>query len=167
MLFAEGDIRRAVKEARQEISFYPDGRFGDGIKTDHADATANIVLKRAKKIKSVYVEGAGTVFSPEKWLSCFDAVREKARQCERPEIIYNEWAARYEAGAEYIGEIITGELDFGLAPDCYIMWIIYHVEAEAVKRGLMAEAQCSLYMPDKEGVYKAKTIKTGKPRKDL
>lgn len=163
MLYAEKEIRHAIKEKRQEISFYPTGDRDGGIKSHVSDRTGNTALKLSKELQAVYVDGVGTVPRPETWMKCFDAVRSKAGTLARPQLIFDTWRIRYEEKGIFLGEKITGELDSRLDPDCFIMWIIYHVEKEAFMRGLLMVEQCSLYCPEEEGKLKTEKLKTGEP----
>lgn len=170
MLSAEQEIRHAIEEKRGEINFYPcankDGG-SRGVKSSLSDRTAHAALKLNEEIESVFVFDVGTVLYPVKWLECFDRVREWARQCARPEIIFKEWEARYEKKVEFVFEFMQGGLDYLQTPDCYIMWIIYHLEKAAVEVDLMRGEQCSLYWQERPGEMKTKFLKTCNPMKDI
>ena len=168
MLQEEAAIRRAVKEGREELRrYYPSSNADSegGVKLPISDRTGNMALKLVSELESVFVIGVGTIPFSERWLACFDAVRDRANQCERPEILFHHWRIRFEERKKFVGEMLTGRLDYKQNPDGLIMWIIYWTEVEAVDRGLMTAEQCSLYMPEEPETLKTEILKTGEPQK--
>lgn len=101
-------------------------------------------LKMMEELPSVVVAGVGTIPRPEKWIRIFDAVRGLAKQCERPELIFDEWEWRYKNGGhDYfsmdIDEIIDDESVKAGAGDplCILRWIRETVRIQAKKAGLL------------------------------
>ena len=100
MLYHEGEIRRAVKEARADFSFIGcigcgkacSGK-GSGKKTD---MTAGAALKLAEELSAVVLDDGRTVRRPESWLKVFDGVRKRAEGCARPDLIADIWETAYK-----------------------------------------------------------------------
>lgn len=70
-LYNQRAIERAIREAREEQAdegHKPDNT-GGGKSNAISDPTANKAIKMASPLKSVVVDGMGTVFKPETWVS--------------------------------------------------------------------------------------------------
>ncbi len=160
-LLHEAEIRRAVKDERREISFLrASGNSGGSRGTKRADRTGALAVRRAERIRAIVLDDGRTVREPEAWLAVFDAVRRRAAELARPEDIFDAWAARYSnGGGRFVGEIITGKLDRGLAPDKFILWIIENTEAEAAALGLLEGKDFLLY---RKGLRFLETVKPGR-----
>lgn len=147
----EADIRQAVKEEREGLSFLRAADTGAGGKGGkRPDRTAALAVKRAEELPAVVLNNGETVKRPESWLECFDAVRAAAKKCNRPEWILRDWRRRYDEGIRDVMELIGGRLERGCCIGGYdfhgvILWIIESVEAAAMERGLLSADDCLLY----------------------
>ena len=98
LLYVEDDIRRAAKEARAAFSFLGarDMAAGGGGRGRRTDKTTAAVLKMVEGLPAVVLEDGRTVRRPEAWIRVFDAVRMRAKECARPEMIFDVWRAAYK-----------------------------------------------------------------------
>lgn len=159
-LVNEAAIRQTVTETRQEISFLRTSGSGDGRGTKRADRTAALAVKLSAELPAIVLDDGQTIRQPESWLAVFDAVRKRAAELDRPDLIFDFWAIRYrDGGGRFVGELISGQLDRSLEADGYILWIIENVEAEAAARGLLEEKDFLLY---RKGL---RFLETCKPRR--
>lgn len=147
----EADIRKAVKEEREGLSFLRAADMGAGGKGGkRPDRTAALAVKISEELPAVVLSDGETVKRPESWLECFDVVRAAVKKCERPEWILEDWRQRYGEGVRDVMELIGGRLERGCFAEEYslhdtILWIIERVEAAAMERGLLSADDCLLY----------------------
>lgn len=73
-LYNQRQLEKAIREAREELT--GTGKKGDNVgggKTNSVgDPTGSMAIKLASPLKSVVVEGLGTVFKPETWVKVMD-----------------------------------------------------------------------------------------------
>lgn len=136
LLYAEEEIRRTVKEERLALSLIgtsnPDGNAG-GRGRSYTDRTATAAIKLVDGLPCIVLDDGRTVKKPEKWLACFDAVRKQAEKCNRPNWIYETWAAKYDEKTRFIDAEITAKIFNNI-----VDWIRYNVLTEARKADLVA-----------------------------
>lgn len=132
MLYAEDDIRRAVKDARETFSFIGSGMGkSGGARNVKQDRTAGAALKLAEELPAVVLDDGRTVKRPETWLKVFDAVRAKAKQCTRPEWIMTEWEIEWKGKDHLVGY----DPDTGRKMKS---WVRYNVAVEARAAGTVS-----------------------------
>lgn len=136
LLYAEEDIKKTIQEERRSLSLIgttpPDGSAA-GKGKPYSDRTAAAAIKLADGLPCVVLEDGRTVRKPEKWLSVFEAVREKARQCKRPGLIFDTWAIKYQKEI-----ILLDSKDASPRTFRHIKsWIRYQVLTEARAAGLV------------------------------
>lgn len=131
MLYAEEEIRTAVKEARADFSFIGSrGTCSGNGSGRQSDRTAGGAIKLLEELPAVVLEDGRTVRKPETWLKVFDAVRMRAKQCARPEMIFDEWRTAYK-----------GEMFSSITPNIarnIKSWIRCNVLFEARAAGLVS-----------------------------
>lgn len=98
MLYAESDIRRAIKEARAAVSFIGarDILAGVGKRGRKTDKTAAAAQELSEELPAIVLDDGRTVKRPEAWGRVFDAVRMRAKQCKRPEWVFDVWRTTYK-----------------------------------------------------------------------
>ena len=139
VLYNESAIRAAVREARESLSFVSASKLdGSAAGGRVSDRTAAAALTLAEGLGCVVLDDGVTVQNPEEWLSCLDAVREKARACNRPDLIYDIWDFRYKERGLFFGETMEKCLPVETMPGGVVSWIRYHVLVEARQRGLVS-----------------------------
>ena len=127
LLEAEPDIRRTVKQEREALSIIGSSNLnGSGRRSGLTDRTAGAAVKLADGLPCIVLDDGRTLHKPEKWLACFDAVRDKARKCNRPDWIFEEWAAWYGNEITFIQSDITIEIVEEIK-----CWIRYQALTEA------------------------------------
>ena len=133
LLEAEPDIRRTVRQERAALSLIGASvPSGGGGRAGLSDRTAKTAIKLADGLNCIVLDDGRTLHKPEKWLSVFDAVRDKAKKCNRPDWIFEEWAAWYGGEITFISSDITLE-----NVDDIKNWIRYHALTEARNAGLV------------------------------
>lgn len=134
LLYAEPEIRQAVIDERMSLSLL--GSTG-GQGTGHSrgiknDRTAAAAMKLAEELAAVVLEDGRTIRRPEAWLEVFDEVRDKAKKCNRPEMIFETWESLYTNNTVFISADITPEIWRNIKS-----WIRYHVLTLAADAGLV------------------------------
>ena len=133
LLFAETEIRQTVKEERESLSLlHSTGIQGTGHSGGINDRTAAAAVKLADGIQCIVLNDGRTVKRPETWLKIFDEVRDKARGCNRPEMIFETWETLYTDNTVFISADITPEIWRNIKS-----WIRYHVLTLAADAGLV------------------------------
>ena len=133
LLEAEQEIKRTINRERAELSLIGSSiPSGGGGRAGLSDRTARAAVKLASGFPCVVLDDGRTVYKPGKWLEVFDAVREKAKKCNRPDWIFEEWAAWYGNEITFVSSDITLE-----NVDDIKNWIRYHSLTEARKAGLV------------------------------
>lgn len=134
LLEAEPDIRRTVKQEREALSLIGSNSINaGGGRAGLSDRTARAAVKLADGLPCIVLDDGRTLHKPEKWLACFDAVRDKARKCNRPDWIFEEWAAWYGNEITFIQSDITIEIVEEIK-----CWIRYQALTEARQAELVA-----------------------------
>jgi len=134
LLEAEPDIRRTVQQERQALSLIGASLpSGGGGRAGLSDRTAQAAVKLADGLPCIVLDDGRTVKKPEKWLAAFEAVREKARKCNRPDWIFEEWAAWYGNEITFIQSGMTIEIAEEIRS-----WIRYQTLTEARQAELVA-----------------------------
>ena len=136
LLYAEHDIRRTVNEEQQALfsigGSNPDGS-GRGSGLCYSDRTGAAAVKLADGLPYITLSNGLTIKHPEAWLSVFEAVREKARQCQRPQMIFDAWAAEYEGKILFVDSETANPQTWRNIK----RWIRYQVLTEARAAGLV------------------------------
>lgn len=130
----ENEIKKAVKESLEEISFLSASRLNEGGGGRVSDRTGRTAAKLAEEVPCICTGGGVTVQAPETWLSVLEDVRAKAKTCKEPEVILAIWRAWY--GKEkycFIPAGLPGYVLFDV-----IDWIRYHVLTGARERGIIS-----------------------------
>lgn len=133
ILYRENAIRRAVKEARAEISFLSASNMEGNAKGGRvSDRTGATVCKLSAALPCVVLSTGETIKAPEKWLAVLDAVRAKAAKLERPRLIYDALAFYSDVPALVLADT-TREQEIACKS-----WVRYHVLIEAREKGLVS-----------------------------
>ena len=134
LLYAEDEIKKTVKEERFALSLIgASNQTGGGRGRSHSDRTATAAVKLADGLPCIVLDDGRTIKKPEKWLACFEAVRKQAEKCNRPNWIYEAWAAKYDEKTRFIDAEITAKIFNNI-----VDWIRYNVLTEARKADLVA-----------------------------
>ena len=133
ILFHETAIRRAVSEARAEISLLRASNMeGNARGGGFSDRTAAAACKRLGALPCVVLSTGETIKAPEKWLAVLDAVRAKAAKLERPRLIYDAFAFYSDVPCLVLSDTPRAQ---GIACKS---WVRYHVLIEAREKGLVS-----------------------------
>ena len=132
LLEAEQDIRRTVKQEREALSLISSSSNGSGRRAGLSDRTAKTAVKLADGLPCIVLDDGRTLHQPEKWLAVFDEVREKAKKCNRPDWIFEEWAAWYGNEITFIQSDVTLDIVEDIKS-----WIRYQTLTEARKAELV------------------------------
>ena len=148
ILYAEEEIRRAVKEERESLSFIK-GRDmnGGGRSGQLADGTAAAAVKLADGLPFVKLSDGRLLEKPEKWLAVIDAVRQRAESIREnrwpvnvlhgDDIIY-EWDAKYLYHQGHIDEGKGGCSPLWTISGRIISWIRFNILIGARDAGLVS-----------------------------
>lgn len=139
ILYAEKEIRKAVDEERRSLCLISAAaeRQGGG-RGGKSDRTAGAAMKILSELPAVVLDDGRTIKKPERWLAVLDEVRELARGCRHPEMIFYEWQSRYEDDILYIGETREQCMPLSTTPGKIISWIRYHVIMRAREKELVS-----------------------------
>jgi len=133
ILYRENAIRRAVKEARAEISFLGASNLEGNAKGGRvSDRTGAAVCKLSAALPCVVLETGETIKAPEKWLAVLDAVRELAKTLERPRLIFDAFAFYSD-----VPSLVLADTPREQEIACK-SWVRYHVLLEAREKGLVS-----------------------------
>ena len=145
VLYNEQAIRQAVQDARAEMTLIKASRIGGGNYSGRvSDKTAEMAIKGAAALPCVVLDNGATVKAPEKWLSVLDDVRQLAKGCNRPELIFDIWEYRYRDGGLFFGETREKCLPVETMPGGVVSWIRFHVLSVARSKGLVSFSDADL-----------------------
>lgn len=139
ILYHEKEIRAAVCDTRAELTLLGASKLeGAAHGGTISDRTAAAACKLADELPCVVLDNGAKVSNPEKWLAVLDAVREKAKGCNQPSWILDEWQRRFVDRVLYIGETESNCLSLGNESGRIISWIRYQTLTGARERKLIS-----------------------------
>lgn len=145
ILYNEQAIRKAVQDARAEMTLLSAAKLDGSAKGGRvSDRTAAAAIKGAAALPCVVLENGATIKAPEKWLSVLDDVRQLAKGCNKPGLIYDIWDFRYKEQGLFFGETREKCLPVETMPGGVVSWIRFHVLSVAREKGLIAFSDADL-----------------------
>jgi hypothetical protein len=145
ILYNEQAIRKAVQDARAEMTLLSAAKLDGSAKGGRvSDRTAAAAIKGAAALPCVVLDNGATVKAPEKWLSVLDDVRQLAKGCNKPGLIYDIWDFRYKEQGLFFGETREKCLPVETMPGGVVSWIRFHVLSVARSKGLVSFSDADL-----------------------
>lgn len=154
VLYAEEEIRRAVKEERESLSFIKSRDLNGGGRSGQlSDRTAEAAVKLADGLPFVKLSDGRILKQPEKWLSVIDAVRQRAESIREnrfpvnvlhgDDILY-EWETKYQLHRGHPDEGAGGCSPLWTISGRIISWIRFNVLIGARDAGLVSFADAEI-----------------------